>query len=327
MASLPSAPPEVIKHTAPLLFGFLANWWLHGVLCVQTYVYSYNFPDDKRTVKALAYFVFLLETVQTIMTGADTYYWFIEGYGVLERLQESHLTPIDIPLIEAVISLIVQEYFCYRIWTLTRNPWLCIAIGTIAIVQFIGCFWGGMASLVVGKYIVSKVALYLWTIPSAAVDILIAGSMIYLLRRVRDQGSRFSNHALVRVVRLVVETNALTAGVAIGSLTLFLSFPNEIYYVFTSGIIGKLYSNALLVSLNNRIYFRDHPIAATVIVDSEHAVSSDQSPRFAHFSQVHPPTRAKTTDEGFKLRSIPNRMGLGESKGDEASISSGPSNS
>jgi hypothetical protein len=77
------------------------------------------------------------------------------------------------------------------------------------------------------------------------------------------------------------------------------------------------------VSLNNRIYFRDHPIAATVIVDSEHAVSSDQS-RFAHFSQVHPPTRAKTTDEGFKLRSIPNRMGLGESKGDEASISSGP---
>jgi hypothetical protein len=71
------------------------------------------------------------------MTGADTYYWFIEGYGVLERLQESHLTPIDIPLIEAVISLIVQEYFCYRIWTLTRNPWLCIAIGTVRVFSVI----------------------------------------------------------------------------------------------------------------------------------------------------------------------------------------------
>jgi hypothetical protein len=77
------------------------------------------------------------------------------------------------------------------------------------------------------------------------------------------------------------------------------------------------------VSLNNRIYFRDHPIA-TVIVDSEHAVSSDRSPRFVVTvtSQVsqHLSTNTRTTDESFKLHSIPNRMGLGESKGDEASI-------
>jgi hypothetical protein len=85
------------------------------------------------------------------------------------------------------------------------------------------------------------------------------------------------------------------------------------------------------VSLNNRIYFRDRPIAAIVARDSEHAVSSDQSRRFAvtsHFSPVHPATNTNTntntSDEGFKLHSIPNHMRIGESKGDEASISSGP---
>jgi len=59
-------------------------------------------------------------------------------------------------------------------------------------------------------------------------------------------------------VRLTIETNTLTAGVAIASFVLYVAFPDDIYYTFTAGIIGKLYSNTLLVSLNNRVYFRDH---------------------------------------------------------------------
>ncbi|KAI0289819.1 hypothetical protein BC826DRAFT_586296 [Russula brevipes] len=75
----------------------------------------------------------------------------------------------------------------------------------------------------------------------------------------REITGQFSNYVLLRVVRLTVETNTLTAAVAIASFVLYVAFPNDIYYTFTAGIIGKLYSNTLLLSLNNRIYFRDHP--------------------------------------------------------------------
>jgi hypothetical protein len=97
-------------------------------------VYSYNFPDDKWYLKALgasyesirifgqtqrifllAYFVFLLETVQTALTGADVYFWFMTGFGNLERLTDSNFSPIDNPTMAAFISLIVQVFFCYRI--------------------------------------------------------------------------------------------------------------------------------------------------------------------------------------------------------------------
>ncbi|KAI0253496.1 hypothetical protein BJV78DRAFT_181167 [Lactifluus subvellereus] len=235
------SPPEVVKLAVPLLFGPLINWGLYGVLCVQIYVYSYNFPDDKRTAKFLAYFAFLLETVQTALTAADVYYWFIEGFGDMEHLKDSHFAPIDIPLIHAIISLVVQQYFCYRIWTLNRrSPWFCIVIAVLSVVQSIGGLWGGIKSLVVGKYAVSKSALYLWSIPSALADILIAVAMTLLLRRMRDNNGHFSNYVLVRVVRLVVETNALTASVAIASFVLYVAFPNEIYYTLTAGIIGKL---------------------------------------------------------------------------------------
>jgi uncharacterized protein with PQ loop repeat len=68
-----TASSDVTRLAIPLLFGPLCNWALYGILCVQIYVYSYNFPQDSRPIKFLAYFVFLLETVQTALTGADIY--------------------------------------------------------------------------------------------------------------------------------------------------------------------------------------------------------------------------------------------------------------
>ncbi|KAI9456832.1 hypothetical protein BJY52DRAFT_1274837 [Lactarius psammicola] len=121
------------------LFGPLFNWSLYGALCVQIF-----FPNDSRSVKFLAYFMFALETTQTALTGADVYYWFIAGFGDMERLKSSHYAPIDIAIIHAIIALIVQEYFCYRIWTLNRrSSWFCLIIAVTAVVQSIGAAWGG----------------------------------------------------------------------------------------------------------------------------------------------------------------------------------------
>ncbi|KAI0289820.1 hypothetical protein BC826DRAFT_586295 [Russula brevipes] len=132
MAGPSPSKPDIANLAAPILFGPLINWSLYGLLCVQIYVYSYSFPSDRRGVKLLAYFVFLLETAQTVLTGTDVYYWFIEGFGDAERLKNSHFAPVDIAIIDSIISLIVQEYFCYRIWTLSRQSWgLCILIAVV----------------------------------------------------------------------------------------------------------------------------------------------------------------------------------------------------
>ena len=75
----------------------------------------------------------MLDTAQTALTGADVYYWFIEGFGDIERLFNAHYTPIDIALMGSVISFMVQTYFCYRIWALTRNVWLCAVIAVVRV--------------------------------------------------------------------------------------------------------------------------------------------------------------------------------------------------
>ncbi|KAI9439212.1 hypothetical protein H4582DRAFT_1947678 [Lactarius indigo] len=322
MAELSSA--DIVKLATPLLFGALFNWALYGVLCVQIYLYSYNFPNDSRSLKFLVYFMLALETVQTALTGADVYYWFIAGFGDMERLKSSHYAPIDIAIIHAIVSLIVQEYFCYRIWTLNRqSSWFCLIIAVIAVVQSVGAAWGGFRSLVVGKYAVSRAALYLWSLPSALADILIAVAMTLLLRRT-DKG-RFSNFVLVRVVRLTIETNTLTASVAIASFVVFVAFPNEIYYTFTAGVIGKLYSNTLMVTLNNRVYFRDHP--PPQLADSARFAASGRvraATTLTSLSFAVDPQSQASTGESFKLDTISQSVDLEKQKSDAASTSSQP---
>ncbi|KAI9433743.1 hypothetical protein H4582DRAFT_1819414, partial [Lactarius indigo] len=121
------------------LFGPVSNWVLYGVLCVQIYVYSYNFPMDRPSIKFLAYFVFLVETVRTALSGADLYYWFVVGFGNVEHLKNSHFAPVNTTILITVISFVVQGYFCYRIWVLTeRSPksWVCWIITMVCIADY-----------------------------------------------------------------------------------------------------------------------------------------------------------------------------------------------
>ncbi|KAH9000700.1 hypothetical protein EDB86DRAFT_542688 [Lactarius hatsudake] len=117
----PAASLNIISVATPLLFGVVFNWALFGVLCVQIYVYSYDFRTDRQFVKFLVYFVFLVETIQTALTGTDIYYWFVAGFGNVERFGNSHFVPVDVAIIGGVISFIVQAYFCYRIWVLNKQ--------------------------------------------------------------------------------------------------------------------------------------------------------------------------------------------------------------
>ncbi|KAH9989100.1 hypothetical protein BJV74DRAFT_458845 [Russula compacta] len=245
-----SIPPDIAKVTAPLLFGVIFNWALYGVLCVQTYVYSYNFPHDGRWMKALAYFVFLLETVQTALTGADAYYWFMAGFGNMERLRNSNFGGIDNPLMDAIISLVVQVFFCYRIWTLSdRTLWLPLLIVVLAVAQAIGATWAGIKSATMGAYAITKVAQYLWLIACTLVDIVIAVVMMWLLRQRENNEDQHSKHIVQRIMRLTIETNTVTASVALITFVLYVAYPNEIYYTCLTVIIGKLYSNTLFITL------------------------------------------------------------------------------
>jgi len=269
MSDLPPIPPNIAHIAAPLLLGTLWNWCLYGVLIVQFYVYSYNFTEDKRSIKLLVYTVFLLETLQTALSGGDLYYWFISGYGDIRHLASPFASAFDVPIIESVVSLSVEVFFAYRIWVLssvsTRRSslrWYCLLICLFATINAAAAFTGGIYGFIHGSFVSGRTLRYIvmtWLIGNSMADILIAFAMFHHLVKQRKGTTRngsFSDHHMVKIVRLTIESNLLTTSVGIVSLLLLFTYPNENWYTCPAAILGKLYSNTLLVSLNNRISIR-----------------------------------------------------------------------
>ncbi|KAF9529584.1 hypothetical protein CPB83DRAFT_852356 [Crepidotus variabilis] len=113
----------VVNLTAPLLLGSLCNAFLFGILSVQLYIYFITFPDDKIYLKFLVYGVFVIDTLSTLMLTSDTYHWFSAGFGSMSALDNPYLSPIDTPVLGAIVATAVQTFYCYRIAMIERRAW------------------------------------------------------------------------------------------------------------------------------------------------------------------------------------------------------------
>ncbi|KDR69198.1 hypothetical protein GALMADRAFT_145600 [Galerina marginata CBS 339.88] len=261
--ALPPIPADLIEVAAPQLIGILFNWALFGVLSVQTYVYYLNFPDDNRWNKVLVYGSYIFEIVQTAMTAADVYYWYASGFGNANHLGNVHLSPADTPLLCGIIAATVQWFFAYRIFTLRRSYlWICILIVLTSVVQTAGAFGTSYRAFKLQDFDRFHENIYfpqsfdVWLIGDTVCDILIAGTMLWLFHTSQHGGINHGKQILGKLVRLVVETNTLTAGMALVSFICYVTLPDSNLFVCLTIIMGKLYSNTLLVTFNNRIALR-----------------------------------------------------------------------
>ncbi|KAI9453622.1 hypothetical protein BJY52DRAFT_1396783 [Lactarius psammicola] len=275
--SLPPIPPNIAELTAPLLLGGVWNWCLYGTLVVQFYVYTYNFPTDSRFLKLfgkglfpivfplayrryLVFSMFMIETLQTALSGWDLYYWFASGFGDMTHLASPHASAFDVPIIGAIVSLAVQLFFAYRVWLLGNKEhwWLSGIICVISTVDSAAAFGGWRLCASTGEICQRTVAqdpgdgkaIKTWLIGNTVADTLIAVSMLYYLLQLRQRDGRFSSHALISIVRLTVETNLLTTSVSMVAMVMIILHSDKNWYTCP-------YSNTLLVSLNNRISIRD----------------------------------------------------------------------
>ncbi|THU79370.1 hypothetical protein K435DRAFT_27502 [Dendrothele bispora CBS 962.96] len=101
----------------PLLIGELLHWGLFGTLTVQIYLYYLTpFPRDKTILKVMAYFVYTLELVQTILVTNDAFRAYGSGFGNYDELTAMHTYWLTVPIMSGIVSLIGQLFFGYRIW-------------------------------------------------------------------------------------------------------------------------------------------------------------------------------------------------------------------
>ncbi|KAF8073446.1 hypothetical protein FPV67DRAFT_747244 [Lyophyllum atratum] len=288
MASvLPPIPDNIETITAPQVLGTLFNWALYGVLSVQVYIYYLNFPDDKLSIKCLVYGTYIFEVAQTCLTAADAYYWFASGYGNMIRLGSVYVSPLDTPFLCGIIAAVVQCFFAYRIWTLRRSyKWICVGIIATSLVQTAGAFGTAFRAHALGQFarfhenVIFPASFHVWLLGDTVSDILIAGSMLWIFHESQEHKHQHGNAILAKLVFLIVETNTLTASMALLSFILYAGFPGQDFFTCTTFIMGKLYSNTLLVTFNNRIALRKGAMSDNLSRSNGHGSfshSADQS--------------------------------------------------
>ncbi|KAF7306236.1 hypothetical protein MIND_00414200 [Mycena indigotica] len=246
-----------------LLIGTLISCILWGIGAVQVYGYYSRFPEDRLAIKATVAFVCLCETAHITCVMHTLYSWLVTDYGHPERLMERPPPSVlGFIFLTVVIAVYVQLFFSYRIYVLSSS----LVIPSLATLLSVARFALGMTIFGVGFRIASlseyvakwdKLALAIWSL-SAAEDVLITATLVFLLWRQRAQDSTTGQTAILldKIIMWTIETGLLTSTFSLAMLVCFHLMSNNFVWIAMFTIEARLFANSLFASLNSRTVLR-----------------------------------------------------------------------
>ncbi|KAF9467739.1 hypothetical protein BDZ94DRAFT_900411 [Collybia nuda] len=246
------------KGAGPLLVAYLASWGFQGVLCVQVYQYYRAFPNDRPFLKILVYGVFTLEVVQTILVARDAFDTFVVGFADLTTLSNIRLLWLSFPVLGGIVGSMCRLFLIYRLHILSKS-WVSTLSATIlAVVTEVAAILTGVEFSTAGSFISTYgqrktyIVIGLWGGSGAACDAFITASMVYYLLHQKAKFKR-TRARIAFLIVTIVETGALTAAISTLNFLLFICIKWSSYFIIPLMIVAKLYSNTMLLALNNRI--------------------------------------------------------------------------
>lgn len=251
---VPGVPEDITLLVGPLLLGYLFNWGLFGVLCLQMYIYFLSFPRDSIYVKSLVYGLFAVDCLQTAMTTHNAWHFLSRGWGDLAVLGDPGWSWIAVPLFSGIVSCTVQLFFSWRIWKLSRSWWLPGIIACVALAQGISACVSGIWFAIIND--ITKISSLfpsatVWLGGSALADVMITISLVSYLAKA-NSGFSQTDDVISKLIRMTVETGAVTATAATAELILFLVYKTNNLHMIPALALAKLYTNTLLATLNAR---------------------------------------------------------------------------
>ncbi|KAJ7059176.1 hypothetical protein C8F01DRAFT_274692 [Mycena amicta] len=255
------AAPTMDETYGALYIGVLFATFFQGLLSVQAYTYYTNFPDDSRWLKTLVASVWTLDAAHLVLVAQAGYHYLVTSWG-----NQTALLVATFPLVLDIVFVAVPCLFCQAFFLYRHHNWL--------IIGFLGC--GCLAGFSVKAAVMGEILknplveefrrqstnLQSGFIVMAVVDLLIASTLIWYTRRTKtfvddsDGVHRRTNFILRRIMQYAVATGLATSLVGFASLAAFMVAPDTFIFLAIYFSFGRMYTNALLVSLNARCSFR-----------------------------------------------------------------------
>ncbi|KAF8142604.1 hypothetical protein K438DRAFT_1994771 [Mycena galopus ATCC 62051] len=259
-----------------LLIGVLVSTFFQGVLSVQAYIYYENFPEDPLSLKALVGFVWTLDFVHLVLICQAMYNYLVTNRGNVAALG---LTTIQLDLhlvFLSVATITCQAYFLHRVWRFSNRNRLLTGVLTAGCTSTLVLDLLLAAQTIAGRNS-TKVAPSLKRESIAvfstggANDLAIALVLCWYIQRRKSEFDR-TKFVLTRIIHFTVSTGLVTRKVYIPhrlrlvliypitavlslwepSPPYYVGLPNTFVWLAMYVSLGRMYTNALLATLNSR---------------------------------------------------------------------------
>ncbi|KZP20566.1 hypothetical protein FIBSPDRAFT_742198 [Athelia psychrophila] len=237
------------------LIGVILASALWGVTCVQVWMYYTNYPKDPWHLKALVAAVFISDTVHEILICHSIYTYLVTNFGNGAELGIIVWSILIEVLFSVSIILRSRSFLALRVWKFSgKNMYITAVVVLLVVGEFISVlYYTGRAYNLKTYAELAALQGPSMTINAlgAAGDVVIAVSLCTMLHKSRT-GFKRSDTMVKRLMLFTINTGLLTSICAIASLISIAASPNTFIYIAFFFMMGRLYSNTLMATLNAR---------------------------------------------------------------------------
>ncbi|KAJ7617117.1 hypothetical protein FB45DRAFT_222619 [Roridomyces roridus] len=252
-AAAPPAP-DVTLLFGPLLLGVLLNTLLYGVFLVQAFMYYHRYRKDRPWFRYLVLYLLIMETVNWVCDIGLIYEPLIVRYATPQALITSPVMLRPDAVLTVLISTPIQLFIAWRVRVVTNSRILPAFISLFALISL-----GGGASVTTivtlhpdfSQFSQFHPEVITWLVSSAACDVMLTGSLVFSLW-IRKGNVMSTDSYLNKIIRLTVQTGAITATGSLADVILYIALPNSTMNFLIDFPLSKLYSNSLISTLNAR---------------------------------------------------------------------------
>ncbi|KAK7012210.1 hypothetical protein R3P38DRAFT_3402653 [Favolaschia claudopus] len=228
-----------------------------GILQFWMYVRKYH-SKDPLLLRSLVFAVLVCDTVQQALLCHSVYKYLVTSIGdpgILIIVEQTLMIEL---FFSCAIATLVQQFYCWRIYKIGKSAALAIAVSLVS--------WTSCVTLTV--YSVKAVQLKLLSdvitlkklsiaanTLSAVTDVTISVVLVIILHAAKT-GFKRTTDLVNRLMIFTFNTGLPTSVCALVATICVAAFPNTFLYIFFFLLLGRFYTNSILVTLNSREYIR-----------------------------------------------------------------------
>uniref|UniRef100_A0A0W0G0Z0 DUF6534 domain-containing protein n=1 Tax=Moniliophthora roreri TaxID=221103 RepID=A0A0W0G0Z0_MONRR len=233
---------------------------LYGVTCLQTWYYFRNY-HDRWLLRGVVLAILVLETAHAILAIHAVYHYLVLNFANPAGLSKHVWSIVFVIPITTATNTIVHLFYAARIYLLSggKDWWTPAIVCVLKIVQIVlsisaypyfAAAANSLKRLKSLQFLQSGLANVALSC-NAALDIICALALSYYLHTSRS-GVKSTETLINRLIAHAINNGALTSLADISVVIFLAPIPKNLVYLGIFEIVGNLYANSLLSTLNSR---------------------------------------------------------------------------